>query len=282
MVQRLRPLLNGMISPNQNSFLPRRGTENNYIVASEILHSMRGRKEKKGWMALKIDLKKAYDRLEWDFIHERLISHNLDKHTCSLILSCISSVSSSVIVNGQPTEPFHLSRGIRQGDPLPPYIFIMCMEHLTHIINETVARFRWTPFSFHRNRIHISHFLFANDILLFGEANVSSTNAIIDTLREFHKKSGLKKNPQKTSIYFSRITDPRISSLLPARMNILSKIDLGIYLGFPLTDKRPTKIKWVISGSHIWQDMEKGWDIFAMFSGWCIKKGDCVSFWYDF
>lgn len=107
------------------------------------------------------------------------------------------------------------------------------------MINEIVTSFFWTPFAFHRNRIHISHLLFANDILLFGEANVA--DAIIWTLEVFHIKSGLKMNPQKSSIYFSRNTDPRISNLLATRVNIPSKLDLGIYLGFSLTDKRPTK-----------------------------------------
>ena len=68
-MQRLKPQLNDMISLNQSSFLPRSGTENNYIVATEILHTMKKRKGLRGWMAIKIDLEKAYDRFEWDFIY---------------------------------------------------------------------------------------------------------------------------------------------------------------------------------------------------------------------
>lgn len=126
-----------------------------------------------------------------------LISHILDRHTCNLIMSCIFFVSSSVIVDGHPSDFFQLSRGIRKGDPLSLYIFILCMKHLTHMINESVASSGWTLFSFHRNRVHISQLFFADDILLFGETNVSTADVIytIDLRSLPHKVRPKNESP---------------------------------------------------------------------------------------
>lgn len=81
-------------------------------------------------MAIKIDLEKAYDKLEWGFIKERLICTNLPMDLVELIMSCISFVSTFVLFNGGMLEPIQPSRGIRQGDPSSPYIFILCIEFL--------------------------------------------------------------------------------------------------------------------------------------------------------
>ena len=84
-------------------------------------------KGKCGYMALKIDLEKAYDKLEWGFIRSMLIRYNFPDNLIEIIMSCISSVLTLLLFNGGSLEPFKPSRGIRQGDPLSPYIFILCM-----------------------------------------------------------------------------------------------------------------------------------------------------------
>ena len=91
-------------------------------------------KEKNGIMAIKIDLEKAYDKIEWSFIREMLLSLNFPSNLVELIMSCLSSVSSSLLFNGGCLDPFWPSRGIRQGDPLSPYLFIICMEYVSHLI----------------------------------------------------------------------------------------------------------------------------------------------------
>ena len=134
LVGRIRPLLDQLISLCQTAFvLGRRGIDN-AIVVQEIIHTMGRAKGKFGYMVLKIDLEKAYDKLEWGFIRSMLIRYNFPDNLIEIIMSCISSVLTLLLFNGGSLEPFKPSRGIRQGDPLSPYIFILCMEFLDQLI----------------------------------------------------------------------------------------------------------------------------------------------------
>lgn len=186
--------------------MPGRGTDVNYIVASEILHSMKTRKGKKGFFAIKIDLEKAYDRMEWGFIRKCLIWHNFDEKTISLIMSYISSTSTCIKVNGSMTDFFYPSRGLRQGDPLSPYVFILCMEYLSYLINEACDQNHWIPFSLPRKNFKLSHLLFADDLLLFGATDFHTLETVQNVLDNFHALSGQKVNPDKSIIYFSKNT----------------------------------------------------------------------------
>ena len=90
-------------------------------------------------MIIKIDLEKAYDRLEWSFVRILLNNIRFCQETIKLIMSYISSTSTSILFNGSKMEEFKPSRGIRQGDPISPYIFILCMEFLGALINMKCA-----------------------------------------------------------------------------------------------------------------------------------------------
>lgn len=79
-------------------------------------------------MTIKIDLEKAYDKLEWYFIRERLNQINMFEELIKVIMSCVSSVSTLILFNGRILDPIYPSRGIRQGDPLSPYLFILCID----------------------------------------------------------------------------------------------------------------------------------------------------------
>ena len=119
-----------LVSPLQAACIPGRKGLDNLIIAQEILHSMEKKKGRSGVMALKIDLEKAFDRLEWSFIREILIHFNFPSDLIAIIMDCISSSTVSILFNGGKLDSFSPSRGIRQGDPISPYIFILYLEYL--------------------------------------------------------------------------------------------------------------------------------------------------------
>ena len=112
-VSRIRPLLDQLISPTQAAFVPGRRGVDNAIVVQEIIHTMGKAKGNVGYMALKIDLEKAYDKLEWSFIKSMLSRFNFSENLIELMMSCISSVSTSILFNGGSLDPFLPTRGIR-------------------------------------------------------------------------------------------------------------------------------------------------------------------------
>ena len=170
LVLRLKHLMPRLVSPSQSAFVAgRRGTDN-VIVAQELLFAMERMKGRTGNMIIKIDLEKAYDRLEWGFVRKMLTSLNFHMDTVELILSCISSTSISLLFNGEQLEEFQPSRGLRQGDPLSPYIFILCMEYLSSLINRKCDDGVWGRVKASRNGPGFSHIFFTDDLLLFAKA----------------------------------------------------------------------------------------------------------------
>ncbi|XP_074266081.1 uncharacterized protein LOC141588541 [Silene latifolia] len=241
LVNRLKPFMHSLISPNQGSSIPGRGTDANFIIASEILHSMHTSKSKLGWFALKLDLEKAFDRLEWDFVRTCLIAVNIDPETISLIMSCISTTSAFVTFNGTPLDTFTPSRGIRQGDPLSPYLFIICMEALSRLIHQACNNSDWIPFPLGKGGVSFSHLLFADDILVFGRTSERNLCALQDTILSFCSDSGQKINCTKSKITFSKLTPPSEATLFEDALGIKKTNTLGSYLGFPLLSKKPKR-----------------------------------------
>lgn len=114
------------------------------------------------------DLEKAFDKIEWTFIRNMLHSINLSHQFIKIILSCISTSELVILLNGQATPSFKPTRGVRQGDPLSTYLFILGMEFLSMLINQHVSIGSWQPTPVTSKGPNISHTLFANDIFLFG------------------------------------------------------------------------------------------------------------------
>jgi hypothetical protein len=120
LVSRMRPLLANLISPCQSAFIPDRWIAENQLIVQEILHSFKRRKVKGGFVALKVDLQKAYDRVNWSFLREVLSRYGFHEIFINWIMQCVSSVSFSILINGGKTDYFKPSRGLKAGGPPVP------------------------------------------------------------------------------------------------------------------------------------------------------------------
>ena len=137
LANRLKRILHQIISPNQSVFILERLITNNILVAFEAMHSMdRRMKGKKGYMALKLDMSKAFDRVEWGFLEAMMQKFGFDAKWIHLLMTCVNTVSYSILINGQPYSAITPSRGIRQGDPLSSCFFIMCAGGLSSFLNK--------------------------------------------------------------------------------------------------------------------------------------------------
>lgn len=139
-------------------------------------------------MAIKIDLEKAFDKLEWSFIYYMLRFMNVPLSLIQIIMACITSASSAILINGTP-ESFLPSRGERQGDPLSPYLFILCLEYLSLQIENAVQIKKWNPFALNKSKLKIFHCFFADDLVLFAKTEVKNASSIVSILNGFSKIS---------------------------------------------------------------------------------------------
>ncbi|XP_057719331.1 secreted RxLR effector protein 78-like [Arachis stenosperma] len=131
-VLRLKGLLEDIVSPTQSAFVGGRLIQDNVIIVQEVYHSLnkKGREGSQN-IAIKLDMNKAYDRLEWDFLEKVLMKLKFTEKWVELVMKCVRSASYRVKVNGELSKKIKPQRGLQQGDPLSPYLFILAAEVFT-------------------------------------------------------------------------------------------------------------------------------------------------------
>jgi hypothetical protein len=183
---------------------------------------------------IKIDLAKAFDRLEWHFITSALERKGLHSHFINLIQACISSPTFSVIINGQSFAHFKSSRGIRQGCPLSPSLFVLAVNELSLALQEALQADHLSGISLGPECPPIHSLMFADDLLVCGKANVQEAYTISNILHQFCLQSGQIPNWNKSAILFSK------NVTLQARQDIkqifqVPDLDANtVHLGHPL------------------------------------------------
>jgi len=133
------------------------------------------KKGKEGWATIKLDMEKAYDQVNWEFIILILKKFGFNDKFVGWIKECISTVSFSVLVNNGPTEQFFPEKGLRQGDPLSPYLFVLGAEILTRMLQDDFNNYdNHIGFSICRQATPIPFLSFADDMIIFAKSNVVS------------------------------------------------------------------------------------------------------------
>lgn len=151
---------------------------------------------------IKVDIKKAYDYVEWPFLEAMMMELGFPSQWVRWIMACVQSVSYSMQLNGLPFKPFQANKGLRQGDPLSPFLLAISMEYLSRCLDELKED---PDFNFHPKceRIKLTHRMFADDLLLFTRADNSLVTKIMEAFRKFSRASGLEASIEISCIYFA-------------------------------------------------------------------------------
>ncbi|XP_060965278.1 uncharacterized protein LOC133034246 [Cannabis sativa] len=231
---RLRLVLHSIISINQSAFLQGRQITDNILLANEIIHAIHSRRSGKiGWAAIKLDMEKAFDRVEWSFLN-RLLNHvGLPSSFSSLIMRCLSTVQFRLSINGSLTDTFHSTRGLRQGDPLSPYLFLLIAEGLSAAIRLQEAQAHFSGIQICRGALPLSHLLFADDSMVFSPVHSQASDSLNDILDLYNKATGQLVNRDKSSILFSPNTSADAQLCFRQSLQLLGEGFISKYLGVP-------------------------------------------------
>uniref|UniRef100_A0A803QPN5 Reverse transcriptase domain-containing protein n=1 Tax=Cannabis sativa TaxID=3483 RepID=A0A803QPN5_CANSA len=228
LVNRLKPILSRIISPSQSAFLPNRLISNNIIIGQEVMYSLSHRKTGRlGWMALKLDMAKAFDRVEW------------------------------VLVLGH-VKP---SRGIRQGDPLSPYLFLLCSEGMSSLICHKAQEAQPCKHSLGikiaRRAPTISHLFFADDSLLFSSSSPLAATVIKQILHDYSLASGQLVNFSKSALFFSPNTSVETKTSITTILGIPVRDAIDKYVGLLQTFGRTKKDAFNYIKDQVWSNLNK-------------------------
>ncbi|GJT31740.1 RNA-directed DNA polymerase, eukaryota, partial [Tanacetum coccineum] len=194
---RLSSVISDLISDVQTVFLPNRQILDGSFIINELLSWCRPKKHQA--MVFKVDFAKAYYSVWWDYLDDVLFSFDFGVKWRSWIKGSLISGMSSVLVNGSPTSEFQFHCGLKQGDPLAPYLFILVMESLHLSVSRTVEARIFTGIKIDF-ALSISHLFYADDAVFIGEWTDSKLRSIIQMLHCFSLASGLKINLQKSNL----------------------------------------------------------------------------------
>lgn len=207
LANRLKAILPKVVIENQSAFLSERLITDNVLATFEIMHYLKNKRDGNDrYMAIKLDMSKAFDRVEWGFIEAVMEKLGFHEKWISVIMHCITTISYSVLINGSAYGCITPTRGLRQGDPLSPYLFILCAEGLSSLFNEAARNRELNGISICRACPQVTHLFFADGSLLFCKANNQESTKLTEILKKYEAASGQKINTDKSSVFFNNNT----------------------------------------------------------------------------
>lgn len=234
LIMRLKKCLGSVISDSQAAFVPGRNISDNVLVAHELLHSLKSKKEcQSAYLAIKTDISKAYDRVEWNFLEQVMLKLGFDQRWVKWIMECVRTVSYEVLINGSPYGHITPTRGLRQGDPLSPYLFLFCAEVLSQMLHSAEVNNQVHGMKLTRHCPSISHLFFADDSLFFCRSTSEDCKFLASLFERYEAPSGQKINYSKSSIIFGMKIPNQKRERLQQILGINKIGGGGKYLGLP-------------------------------------------------
>lgn len=232
--ERPKPFLPTIISDTQGTFISGRLIIDNIIIAHEIVHGLHTNDKVAGeYMAVKTDMPKAYDRVEWSFLETLMENLGFDRVWVRWVMSCVSTVSYFVLLNGRSLGFIKPECGIHQGDPLSPFLFILCVEALVSCLNHAEASGKIEGIRLADTGPSIHHLLFVDDNLLMCRATAEEANEITNCLKLYGLASGQEINKAKSSIIFGKKVAVNVQEQVKSALRIEKLGGEGSYLGLP-------------------------------------------------
>jgi hypothetical protein len=261
LTNRLKVFIGDIISRNQSAFIPGRLISDNVLVAYEMTHFIKHKRSGDSYMAVKLDMSKAYDRVEWNFLEAMLTKLGFHPNWVSLLMKCVRSVTYRIKVNGELTDVINPQRGLRQGDPLSPYLFLIVAEGFSSLLHTVEQQGLIEGIKICPNAPSVSHLLFADDSLLLLKADCDNAVELQRILNLYEGCSGQVINKEKSTALFSPNCNALRKSEILECLNMTSEGDNEKYLGLPVYIGKAKNLRNRVSSYFPpWQDhLPKVW-----------------------
>ncbi|XP_045797508.1 uncharacterized protein LOC123891638 [Trifolium pratense] len=213
---------------------------------------------KTGHVGIKTDMEKAYDRVEWEFLEATMSIMGFPATMVQTIMKCVSTVKFSILIDGYPSQEFCPQRGLRQGDPLSPYLFIICANVLSGLISRAQQEKLIHGVKISQGAPEISHLLFADDSLIFCRATSKEVSTIHEIIQAYQKASGQLVNLAKSEMLFSKGVTADIKGEVSRILPMQTVEHFSKYLGMPIMHGRSKQQIFNYIKEKIWKKL-KGW-----------------------
>ncbi|KAL0462352.1 UNVERIFIED_CONTAM: hypothetical protein Slati_0122800 [Sesamum latifolium] len=188
MTIRLGRVLPKVLSLSQSGFVPGRLLSDNVLLAQDLIHSLEFRRADVN-VIFKLDIAKAYDRVNWEFLYHVLQQKSFPQRWINLVANAVSNCWFSVLVNGEHAEFFHSTRGLREGDPLSPALFVLAADYLSRGLDRLFAA-HLSIYYQAPGRVRVSHLAYADDMMIFNNICSQNMELLRDFLRAYQWVSG--------------------------------------------------------------------------------------------
>ena len=199
LANRLRSVIGSVVSDSQSAFVKGKQILDGILIANEVVDE--ARRSKKELLMFKVDFEKAYDSVDLKYLDAVMVKMNFPTLWRKWINECVGTAVASVLVNGSPTEEFPMERGLRQGDPLSPILFLLAAEGFNVLMNAMVGADLFHGFEVGSgSEVHLTHLQFADDTLIMGGKSWLNVRSMRAVLLLFKDVSGLKVNFHKSML----------------------------------------------------------------------------------